>query len=534
MLDPNRYSLDAATVGFRKRMGLEVPMEAFAMSLQQQSDTVKVRREMKETPVSEVHVMGGQRFGIAGNDKTNTRLRQMRQMNGYPLRSFSVEQGPIVLPYKKQDPVMATPNTLGLRQYTRFNAVVGQFYNTGVAEPIVDHITSENPLVRQNMLMGMERSHQEMQQNVGAWQQKKLEGVQNVVEEAINARERIAGKKKRKVDRAYHERGEARQVGKLSKTRIAAAEREAERIRRRRYAESGEGAYPEAPEIDFVDSRDQSQELGEHIGPGEEEDNNYYTPPSFDITYVPSQSINPHAERAGQEAIQQSDARNIDIKALLAESQNTIERSYMLSEDALATRIAMNMRNAHLRESISAELVNNSDQGGFNDKQVLVNSLKMVSPGLAVVPFTPPKEVSNTEQGQRQQDNMQTLEYLYKTPGSIEKTVPRSYMRTGSKAPQTAVKATTLDLLSPQEAMRGLSQKPNVQAIVERQATPGIYPKNVARSSRAQKIAEQKFANPPPISPQEIREVSYTKYGIRSQKRLASMTLENPQGTYFY
>ena len=84
MLDPSRYALDAATVGFRKRMGLSVDWGAFNNAIQNQTDAIKVRRELEETAITELHVMGGERYGIAGNEKTNTAARQARQMQATP------------------------------------------------------------------------------------------------------------------------------------------------------------------------------------------------------------------------------------------------------------------------------------------------------------------------------------------------------------------------------------------------------------------------------------------------------------------
>lgn len=119
MLDPSRYALDAATVGFRKRMGLEVNWDSFHNAIQNQTDAIKVRRELEETAISELHVMGGQRFGLGGNEKTNTDARQMRQMNGYPLRSFLATGGAIVVPPKHSEGLLATPMNMGLTQYTQ-------------------------------------------------------------------------------------------------------------------------------------------------------------------------------------------------------------------------------------------------------------------------------------------------------------------------------------------------------------------------------------------------------------------------------
>lgn len=146
MLDPSRYALDAATVGFRKRMGLEVNWDSFHNAIQNQTDAIKVRRELEETAVSELHVMGGQRFGIGGNEKTNTDARQMRQMNGYPLRSFLATGGAIVVPPKHSEGLLATPMNMGLTQYTQYNGVVGN-YVSSFTEPL------NAPLENQSILL---------------------------------------------------------------------------------------------------------------------------------------------------------------------------------------------------------------------------------------------------------------------------------------------------------------------------------------------------------------------------------------------
>ena len=128
MLDPTRYALDAATVGFRKRMGLEVHWDAFHNAIENQTNAINVRRELEETKVTELHVMGGQRYGLEGNSKTNELARQKRQMNGYPLRSFLATGGAVILPLKSQDRgVMATPMNMGLTSYAQYNGVVGNY-----------------------------------------------------------------------------------------------------------------------------------------------------------------------------------------------------------------------------------------------------------------------------------------------------------------------------------------------------------------------------------------------------------------------
>jgi hypothetical protein len=100
MLDPQRVKLDAANIGFLVRTGQKVDMDKVKMFLQtDDSGCSKVRREA-ETPVNELHVMGGQRFGLEGNMNLQDYTRQARQMNGYPLRSFSSNAPAVILPPK--------------------------------------------------------------------------------------------------------------------------------------------------------------------------------------------------------------------------------------------------------------------------------------------------------------------------------------------------------------------------------------------------------------------------------------------------
>lgn len=147
MLDPSRYALNAETVGFRKRMRQSVDWASFNEALQTQTDSIKVRRELEETPINELHVMGGQRFGIEGNAKTNELARQQRQMNGYVLRSFLATGGPIILPPKKNDSLLGIPSKFGQIQYTP-NAVVGQQYTSSFTEPL------NAPLDNNTILLG--------------------------------------------------------------------------------------------------------------------------------------------------------------------------------------------------------------------------------------------------------------------------------------------------------------------------------------------------------------------------------------------
>lgn len=110
MLDPQRIGLNAASVGFLKRTGQNVDWASFNQALQtDDSRCADVRAEM-ETPVDELHVMGGQRFGLEGNSNLKMNARQERQMNGYPLRSFSANAPAIILPDKYGGLPMYTRN----------------------------------------------------------------------------------------------------------------------------------------------------------------------------------------------------------------------------------------------------------------------------------------------------------------------------------------------------------------------------------------------------------------------------------------
>jgi hypothetical protein len=88
MLDPQRIGLNAASVGFLARTGQSVDWGSFNQALQTDDSRVAEVRATVETPVDELHVMGGQRFGLEGNSNLKMNARQQRQLNGYPLRSF--------------------------------------------------------------------------------------------------------------------------------------------------------------------------------------------------------------------------------------------------------------------------------------------------------------------------------------------------------------------------------------------------------------------------------------------------------------
>lgn len=177
MLDPNRFALNAETVGFRRRMKQPVNMDAFSRALQTETDTIKVRRELQETPISEVHTMGGQLYGFSGNAKTNEMARQQRQINGYPLREFQQGAGPIVLPVKRAESSLALPMNVGLVQYTQYNAVVGD-YVSRMVEPNPDHIFGTvQDGTEHNVTMS--QAYELRRENVRNWQESKSRETQN-------------------------------------------------------------------------------------------------------------------------------------------------------------------------------------------------------------------------------------------------------------------------------------------------------------------------------------------------------------------
>lgn len=98
MLDPQRIGLNAASVGFLARTGQKVDYASMRQALQ--TDQCAEVRNSMEKPVDELHVMGGQRYGLEGNVNLKDKERQARQMQGYPLRSFSADNPVIQLPTK--------------------------------------------------------------------------------------------------------------------------------------------------------------------------------------------------------------------------------------------------------------------------------------------------------------------------------------------------------------------------------------------------------------------------------------------------
>jgi len=125
MLDPERVKLTASTIGFLQRTGQKVDYETIRKALQTSDDgCANVRRE-KETAVNELHVMGGQRMGMEGNQNLLENARQERRMNGYPLRSFSADEPAIILP----------PKYGGFPQYVK-NEVAGENFVSRFTAPL--------------------------------------------------------------------------------------------------------------------------------------------------------------------------------------------------------------------------------------------------------------------------------------------------------------------------------------------------------------------------------------------------------------
>lgn len=180
MLDPTRYSLDAATVGFRKRMNLEVDWDAFKIAMQTQNESVKVRRELEETPINEVHVMGGEQFGYAGNSKFNETARQQRQINGYVLRSFLATGGPLVVPSKRSDPLIATQGTMGHSLFVLNSADMGESVSA-FTEPLYGALDSN--------AMSMGRAGLEAMSESISNPYQKLQFMLNMHESSLNIKE---------------------------------------------------------------------------------------------------------------------------------------------------------------------------------------------------------------------------------------------------------------------------------------------------------------------------------------------------------
>lgn len=137
MLDPERIGLNAQSVGYMMRRKEKVDWGSFKRQLQtDDGGCVNVRRQI-ETPVNEIHVMGGELKGLESNSNMLDRERQHRQMNAYPLRSFSADAPAIILP----------PKYGGLPMYTR-NQVQYADYVSRFTEPM------SAPLQRDTELLG--------------------------------------------------------------------------------------------------------------------------------------------------------------------------------------------------------------------------------------------------------------------------------------------------------------------------------------------------------------------------------------------
>lgn len=137
MLDPERVKLTAANIGFLKQKGIAVDFETIRKALQtDDGGCVNVRREA-ETPVNELHVMGGQRLGLEGNMNILEYARQARRMNAYPLRSFSASAPAVILP----------PKYGGFPQYIN-NESERENYVSRFTEPM------SAPLQQNTMLLG--------------------------------------------------------------------------------------------------------------------------------------------------------------------------------------------------------------------------------------------------------------------------------------------------------------------------------------------------------------------------------------------
>ena len=123
MLDPQRIGLNAASVGYLKRRHEEVDWTSFKRQLQTDDGGCCNVRSEAETPVNEIHVMGGELKGLESNSNLLDRARQHRQMNAYPLRSFSADAPAIILPDKYGGLPMYTRNQVAIQEYvSRFTA----------------------------------------------------------------------------------------------------------------------------------------------------------------------------------------------------------------------------------------------------------------------------------------------------------------------------------------------------------------------------------------------------------------------------
>lgn len=182
MLDPRHIGLNAESIGFQVSHRQPVDWRSFSTALQNQSDSVKTRRELKETPISELHIMGGQLFGYEGNSLLDTNKRQQRQMNGYRLRSFDARDGAIVLPPKDAGSLnMMIPSKAGLVQYNRWNSVIPQTMVMRSVEPLNIPISQEQ---RVESMINMNNSREQILQNMKLHNKKRSLAEQNAAAEA--------------------------------------------------------------------------------------------------------------------------------------------------------------------------------------------------------------------------------------------------------------------------------------------------------------------------------------------------------------
>ena len=181
MLDPRHLGLNAESVGFQVSHRQPVDWKSFSVALQNQSDSVKVRRELQETPISELHIMGGQLFGFEGNSLLDTRKRQERQINGYRLRSFTAKDSAVVMPPKDAGSLnMAIPAAAGLVQYNRWNSVIPQTLMLRSGEPGLLPLSQDE---RVKEMLGLYQSQEEQAANLQEHNKKRSREYQNATAE---------------------------------------------------------------------------------------------------------------------------------------------------------------------------------------------------------------------------------------------------------------------------------------------------------------------------------------------------------------
>jgi hypothetical protein len=194
-----------------------VNWESFEKAVQTQTDAIKVRRELEETPISEIHVMGGGLYGIANDEKTKTFARQQRQINGYVLRSFISNGGPIILPPKHGEGLLMTPMNMGQRQYGGYNSIVGN-YVSSFTEPLqapLDNNTmllakagiamasnsATNPYARLQFNMNMHLTQAEINKNQAQFIEERQYNVQRDIAKDLRTEQdlQFSGKKRKEL-----------------------------------------------------------------------------------------------------------------------------------------------------------------------------------------------------------------------------------------------------------------------------------------------------------------------------------------------